>query len=343
MPYYDGFYNRNGECVGDFHSCMDYDNDGEEHYLFYENAVDAKAACLRNGEGEIIARCVIFTKVEDETGKVWRLAERQYATDGNELYKRLLVQKLIKCGYIDGYKTVGAGCHDAQSFVDNEGHSLNDKCFSIRCDLDYGDILSYQDSFKWYSYDDNTAYNTSSGGYDYDLSSTDLYFERGDEYDSYHGGYVENVVTVYVHGHEETCDEDDLDDFTYVEREGYYYHNDDVVFCRDTDQYEVETECVYSDILEEWYYDADEMEDDENEWKEENGWTYSEYNSDWYEDAADVTTWKVGPGLNDETISVASLQGLMAAGRAIFVDGVHYCTRDFVEYQRALHTSFAAV
>ncbi len=66
-------------CKGDFHSCM---VDRKLHY-FYTNSVDASAAYLINEEGKVTARCVIYNRVTDQNGKIWRLAERQYATDEN--------------------------------------------------------------------------------------------------------------------------------------------------------------------------------------------------------------------------------------------------------------------
>ena len=48
-------------------------------------------------------------------------------------------------------------------------------------------------------------------------------------WDSYHGRYAYQVVTVYVEGDEMTCDEDDLDDFTYWTEDGEYHHEDDIM------------------------------------------------------------------------------------------------------------------
>lgn len=62
--------------------------------------------------------------------------------------KRLLIDKLIQGDYIDGYKIVGASCHEANAFVDIHGNSLSDKKFEIDCDLELEDTLSYQDSFN---------------------------------------------------------------------------------------------------------------------------------------------------------------------------------------------------
>ena len=88
-------------CSGDFHSCMT----GRGLHTFYNDAVDASAASLRDSEGRIVARCVIFNRVHEEgSDRIWRLAERQYSTEQNDVLKRALVDALIKGGYIDGYK-----------------------------------------------------------------------------------------------------------------------------------------------------------------------------------------------------------------------------------------------
>jgi hypothetical protein len=97
-----------GKCDGNFCSCMV----DRELDSFYSDSVEAKAAYLQNDLGMIIARCIVFTKVMDETGRVWRYAERQYSTDGNDILKRALIDALIQAGEIDCYKKVGAACSD---------------------------------------------------------------------------------------------------------------------------------------------------------------------------------------------------------------------------------------
>lgn len=163
------------EYESDFSSCMSHD--GGDHASFYVDAVKAKAAWLENSQGKIVARCVIFTEAEDEDGNKWRLAERQYSSDGDNALKRLLVDKLIAAGEIDGYKQVGVDCHNARAYVANDGTSLESKHFKIECILEDDDVLSYQDSFKWYDMDEHTAYNYCKSGASYGLADTDLYFQ----------------------------------------------------------------------------------------------------------------------------------------------------------------------
>ena len=196
-------------CDGNFGSCM-VDKDRSS---FYENAVKASAAYLENEDGMVIARCIIFNEVKDQDGKIWRLAERQYSSESNEILKRALIEALISGGYIDGYKKVGAGCGDARAFVDINEHSLSDRRFSIECKLDWEDTLSYQDSFKCYDMDKMVADNFGAGNLD--LGITDDCLENSKrEYDDYHGYYCNETVLVYVGGTEYYCDADDLDDLS---------------------------------------------------------------------------------------------------------------------------------
>ena len=130
LPKHRLHVNRNFEriyssecCEGDFCSCMV----DKGYHGFYENSVNASAAYLENEEGKVIARCIIYNEVEDQDGKIWRLAERQYSSGNSEILKRALVDALVKENHIDGYKKVGAGCHEARNFVDVEGNSLSDK------------------------------------------------------------------------------------------------------------------------------------------------------------------------------------------------------------------------
>ena len=232
------------ECKGDFGSCMT----GSDNDSFYDNAVSAKAAYLENKDGYIIARCIIFTDVLDEEGKKWKLAERQYSSDSLDIYKRLLIDNLIKENYIDGYKVIGAGCHDVRNFVDNSGNSLAHKKFRIRCSLYYDDTLSYQDSFIYYDIDNSVAYNYPHQDYSYCLDITSGYLEDDREFDSYHDRYCRSVVTVYCNGREYTCDGSDLDDFISVD--GSYYHEEDVSTCDHCEEYYITEHGEYSTFLE---------------------------------------------------------------------------------------------
>ena len=258
------------ECKGDFNSCMT--NKG--YHTFYKDAVKASAAYLRNDEGKIVARCIIYNKVHEESSdKVWRLAERQYSTNQDNLLKRALIEALIRGNYIDGYKQVGFDCHNAKGFVDNEGNSLEDKDFWIDCDLETYEPLSYQDSFKWYDMAKRRAYNYQAPGYDYNLDTTEgsIDGEEDDEnYDEYHNEYTDSdTVAVMYHGREITCSENDLEDFIWIDSEEIYYHKDDLEMCSVCDDWFLESEGYKSELTGETYCCADCLNRAEDEYGEE--------------------------------------------------------------------------
>lgn len=304
---------------GDFGSCMT--NRG--FHTFYTDAVKAKAAYLTNEEGMVMARCVIFTECEDmETGEIVRLAERQYSSDGKEVLKQDLITALIRGGHIDGYKKIGAGCGESNAFLSKDGESWSDRHFKISCDLDYGDALSYQDSFKWYDIDVNEAYNWDEdcGGDELELATTAGSLP-GRNYDDYHGRYTnDDVVDVYF-GRWMCCSDEELDDFIYVEGDGYI-HEDYVVRCEECGEYFRDGCGYYSEITEESYCCEDCRDEAERRYKEEN-WTYSEYDDEYFEDEDDVTTLKRG-SCDEVSISRYSAERLLCNGDAICINGKYY-------------------
>lgn len=233
------------EYSGDFHSCMA----GEDQYEFYRYAVDASAAYLTNANDYIVARCVIFNDVRDEDGKTWRLAERQYSKDMDDVLKQILVNKLIDEGLIDGYKRVGVDCHDNRNFVANNGDSLAGKQFRIDCNLDEGDILSYQDSFVYYNRNEHVAYNYDTCTYTDELNDTGRIFHpshEGEEYSYYDEEWIDSDDAVYDNYHEDWMRSEDAveacyhgrsikihcnrtEDFTWSDRYDMYLFDDDCV------------------------------------------------------------------------------------------------------------------
>lgn len=258
-------------CNGNFNSCM-VDRNRDD---FYYNSVDAHAAYLEDKSGEVVARCILFDEVFDENGKKYRYAERQYSTSDN--LKRLLIDMLIREKKIDCYKAIGAACSEATSIIDINGKSLSDKKFRTYCDLEMGDTLSYQDTFKWYDFSSKTAYNYSHPDAEYTLDTTDLnlYGDQDDDddeededyYDSYHERYCDEVVTVYVNGEQETCDADSLDDFVFIN--GAYHHEDDVSYCDKCGKSYLSVDSFYSELTDEDYCCEECMEKAEAEYRKE--------------------------------------------------------------------------
>ena len=288
---------------------------------FYHDAVKAKAAYITDKTGLIVARAVLFTDVTDQDGKKWRLLERQYSSGGDDILKRLLVDKLIQEKHIDGYKIVGASCHEANAFVDTEGNSLSDRMFEIDCELDEEDTLSYQDSFKWYCYSRNKAYNYENSNSSYNLDTTDLNLygdtddeEDGGEWDSYHQYYCDDTRLCYRNGIEIRVDSDNLDDFVWIESRQEYHYENDCVCCDECGTDILEDDAMYSEVTEEYYCCKKCMEKAEDEFKRKN-WYYSEYDEAWYESLGDITCihiWNESEGIYEEkSISIDTLDGLI--------------------------------
>lgn len=101
----------NFEKIYSSHWCRDFNGCscmvGRDHHSFYEDAVEAKAAYITDKEGYVLARAIIYTDANDQYGKKWRLLERQYSKESNEVLKRTLIDLLIKTGEIDAYKKSG--------------------------------------------------------------------------------------------------------------------------------------------------------------------------------------------------------------------------------------------
>lgn len=304
--------------TADFHSCMA----GQDQYSFYTNSVDASAAWLENADGDIVARCVIFDEVRDENGEIWRLAERQYAENEDDVLKQILVNKLIEEGYIDGYKRVGVDCHDNRNFVANDGSSLRDKRFWVRCSLEDGETLSYQDSFIYYDYNASKAYNTDHYGYTDKLDVTDECFERdhsGEKYSAYDDTYYNESVAVYDGYHDDWMHEDDAEDaifhgdhikvhrdradyFVWSEHEDcLIYENDaqelaDGTYCLEEDavkdingDWQLEGDCKYSDYLQEYILEDDAVWSDfERGWLSAPDAYKSKLLNDWFSDEDDL-------------------------------------------------------
>lgn len=228
-----------------FNSCMT----DQDYYTFYE-LIDASAAYITNQDGKIMARCVIYNEVlNDETGEIYRLAERQYAADGNQVYMRQLIDALIREGHIDGYKRIGMGCHDTNAFILNDGTKLDVELLSISAKLNADDTVSYQDSFKWYDPNSKRAYNYENG--DFRLDYTEGIID-GTNFDELHEERTfNNVITVRRNGYDYYVDEKYSDDYYFIN--GYYYDPEDVVQCPECGEMFLIDNGYYSDITDQSY------------------------------------------------------------------------------------------
>lgn len=259
-------YDEYGDCKGDFGSCMA----GNDQWQFYKHAINASAAYLTDEEGYVVARCVIYNKVH-ETGssKTYRLAERQYASDGDNVLKQILVNKLIEEGHIDGYKKIGVDCHAHKAYISNDGEDWSDKDFYIHNTLESGDTLSYQDSFIYYNHREGIAWNHSSDhDYTYELDATDSSISiENDVWSDYRGCYIPESQASYDtyfrdHGYDE-----DIVEYMYGTSTNYRRGNVDEtrdefdeLFCH-SDYHNsclLKSDAAHSDCEGDWYF-ADEV------------------------------------------------------------------------------------
>ena len=304
---------------------------------FYRNSVKTKAAYMTDGDGMIIARCIIFTEVFDEEGKVWRYAERQYAHRSNDIYKQALINALIEAGEIDCYKKVGAECAASRAILDTRGNSLSHKRFRISCKLGWTDELSYQDTFKWYDMGRQEADNHGYGCYRLDLTDGSLAEHYGNEddeeaYDSYHDRAAQDVCACYYHGGEETVSIYDRDDFIF--HHGSWHHVDDILECPscgsrmlNPEYYEEVSEPCYGDLTREFYCCEECRDRAELEYKQEN-WLYSDYDDEWYPCASDISAFMSYSILSleyeEKTIAAETLHRLLEEGRLHEHEGEYY-------------------
>ena len=132
-----------------------------------------------------------------------------------------------------------------------------------------------------------------------------------------------------------------MEDFQYIDRgsgRGEYHHEDDIVYCDDIEEYVLDGDAHYSDLLDAYYYDEDDMESDENDWKERHGWFFAECEEKWYECEDEITTWKwyynSDGTWDEETIGVETVERKVRNGVAVCVDGVYYEKHHYDKYLR---------
>lgn len=331
-------------CKGDFHSCM-VNND---QWSFYKDSVRAHAAYLTNSDDIIVARCIIYDEVHvKDTDDILRLAERQYSTECDDVLKRMLVDALIEEGYIDGYKKIGAGCSDSRLFVYNDGTAIDGKLW-IKCDLEDGDTISYQDSFKFFDYSAQRADNYGHG--EFDLSTTDdtICLNRDRVYSEFNDEYIDRDNAVYVESRDDWfyCDQvyfcentrtnEFDDDVICLENGGNYYAGRDCRYPEDYDLYRCPycnewlycgggSDYYYSDITGEYYCCEDCLASAEADYKERN-WEYSEYDNEYFEgDVIVASMWDDDESrFKDTTIHYDTFYDLVDEGRAVEYEGDYF-------------------
>jgi len=227
---------------------------------------------------------------------------------------------------------VGCSCSDARAYVNAaDGSSLVDYKFSIKCELGTEDVLSYQDSFKWYDYDHGVAYNHPDCRWDYMLDTTDYNLEGDsdededdyDSYDDFHDYGCNETVETWYHGRSYNVDVDNLDEF--IEIEGIYYHQDDVAVCAGCGRNIVKADHEYNDDCEEYFCDDECLQ----RYKEVN-WAYSEFDDEYFKsDVKIINVWDESLGAYREiSISEESRNNLINTRRAFGCGDLWFITNE---------------
>ncbi len=252
-------------CAGNLGSCMM--DDGQ--YVFYENSVDAEPVALYDQqEGAIVARAVIFHNVKDREGNMYNYLERQYAK--NDMYKEMLIDKCYEKGIIDIHKSASAGYSDVTEIYNKERQRLQDTFLSIEMNIENGDTISFQDTFRYYNYHKKIGTNLKMYGVDATnrLDTTDCVLNMGG-WDEYNEEYTQDDLTeVYVWDGTDYIRQTVSEDYAasrFGRYEGEYYD-----------------ELAYSEILDE-DVPIDRIGELEEEYKQ-SYWNYDEFNGEYTED-----------------------------------------------------------
>lgn len=303
------------KCAGKLGSCMMDD----EQYVFYENSVDAEPVALYDQqEGAIVARAVIFHNVRDREGNIYNYLERQYAK--TDLYKELLIDKCYERGIIDIHKSASAGYSDVTEIYNKERQKLEDTFLSIEMNIENGDTISFQDTFRYYHYDQKIGTNLMMYGVDATnrLDTTDRYLRIG-EWDEYNEEYTEDDLTeVYVWNGTDYIRQTVSEGYAesrFDSYEGEYY------------DYLVHSDIIGDDVP------ADRIGELEEEYKRDN-WNYDEFNGEYTED--DLSQVYVCSGTEYKQMDVASSYAedeffYSEKEGAYFISEEEY--RDFAELQ----------
>lgn len=274
------------KCAGKLGSCMMDD----EQYVFYDNAVDAEPVALYDQQEDVIvARAVIFHNVRDRDGHLYNYLERQYAK--NDICKELLIDKCYEKGIIDIHKSASAGYSDVTEIYNKERERLEDTFLSIEMNIEQGDTISFQDTFRYYHHDKKISSNLMIYGVNATcrLDTTDRVFNVG-EWDEYNEEYTEDDLTdVYVW--------DGTDYMRQTVAEGY------AEGAFQTYEGEYYDHLVYSDIIGD-DVPADRIGELEEEYKQDN-WNWDEYNEEYTDE--DLAQVYVCRGTEYKQIDVASI------------------------------------
>lgn len=158
--------------ASNFNSCMDDD----PNYHFYEKRPEIfSAVSLQDNNGYIYARALLVQCYEaDDPSCEHTLLERIYCN--KQIHANRLFQLAKEANIFDICKRPGASCRDSTDIITRNGYKFY-PVLAIDLNMQYGDVLSYQDTFKFYRNNKKQAVNSRSYFiYDCDFSTTAVYY-----------------------------------------------------------------------------------------------------------------------------------------------------------------------
>lgn len=229
-------------------SCMN----GDSEYLdIYKNCSQLQILILKNTDGELCGRALIWGISEDIT-----LMDRIHVTDDFMYDKFLMYCNSQKWWRKKDYKSYD----NKQTFIDTDGNEV-DRKFTIHTSTEYGEY-PYIDTFSYG--DDNSLNNYGSGEYTY--NNTDGTREGdednhdGEVYDEINEEYISKDDAIYIENgdrcyRDRYCHVDNCvsvgdswyyeNDSNIVEVSGTWYEKDSDDLCIVNDEFELVENCTY--------------------------------------------------------------------------------------------------
>lgn len=255
---------------GDINSCQK--NAG--NHSFFNLISGAKACSLIDEDDQILCRAILWEEVEDySTGEVVRLLDRQYSINNDRRYKAKMIEKLKERNLIDGYKDFDAGAYDCTNFVKIKDFTQCCLRIHLKRKLYYDDSVSWMDTFCSYIDGETELRNDDDRGIILRNSGDDVVYSDFDQkeyhYDEYLGydveGSEDEFVEVEYNGRTISVHEDTRENhFRWVDYQGLYFHEDEVIYSAYDSEYYLECDVVYSEYHDCYLYieDAEEVEEE---------------------------------------------------------------------------------
>jgi hypothetical protein len=288
-------------CLGNFGSCME-DSGFETMYHAFDGA---KACSLRDSQGFVVARAILWEHVYDSRGGGYYVyLDRQYSSDGRRDLKELLIRRVeLYKGKSSPflYKPSDCSCTYSCNICTSKGDRfVNAEWLRVESSLTADDTVCYMDTFKYLDLSNGNCYTqTPPKGCNKNialLETTDGMIEMAHVWSEYEQEYIPRNEAIYSEWHEDyiweyhtswstrlrsyvSSEDPDLikidgDFYTqddanviWIEFDNKYHLMDDgeVVFCEDTGIYTLSDNAFYYEPDDSWYEYAENMPSEEDD------------------------------------------------------------------------------